>query len=149
MPTDPNATFKEGLRQICRKLTRQRRAVLDIIVQAQHHLTPAELYRKAKRRYPKLGLTTVYRTLDLLVELGYVQRIHLEKGCHSYAAIAQPNSHHLICSRCGRVEEFPCGEIEPLIQALQAKTGFTIDVHMLELMGRCPLCQKRAPLRRI
>lgn len=134
--------FKEELHQNRRKLTPQRQAVLDIIAQAKRHLTPIEVHRKAKARYPRLGLTTVYRTLDLLVDLGYIQRVHLAQGCHSYAALA-PNSHHLLCTICGQVVEFPCGEIEPLIQSLQTQTGYEIEVHMLELMGRCPGCQKK------
>jgi len=149
MLSDNAIAIKEGLRQNKRKLTRQRKVILDIIVRADCHLTPAEVHCLAKAGYPKLGLTTVYRTLDLLVELGYIQRVHLEEGCHSYAAIAQPNSHHLLCSMCGRVEEFPCGEIEPLIEALQAQTGYEIDVHMLELMGRCPACQTKQAFKSV
>lgn len=137
-------TFQTGLRANHRKLTRPRQVVLDIITQANHHLTPAQIYRQAKRKYPNLGLTTVYRTLDLLVQLGYVQRIHLSEGCHSYAAAERPHGHHLVCSVCGRAEEFEDCDIEPLVTSLQTKTGFAIDVHVLELMGRCPACQRKA-----
>jgi Fur family ferric uptake transcriptional regulator len=126
------------------KLTAPRRAVLDVVAGMRELLSPAEIYQRGQQRYPRLGLVTVYRTLSLLVELGYLQRIHLDGGCHSYAVIAQPNSHHLHCSVCGRVEAFPCGDIEPLIEALQAQTGYEIDTHMLELMGRCPACQDKA-----
>ncbi|MBN1888110.1 MAG: transcriptional repressor [Thermoflexales bacterium] len=126
------------------KLTAPRRAVLHVVADMHESLSPAEIYERGQRRYPRLGLVTVYRTLSLLVELGYLQRLHLDGGCHSYAVIAQPNSHHLHCSMCGRVEAFPCGEIEPLIAALQVQTGYEIDVHMLELMGRCPACQDKA-----
>ena len=139
-----SALIQSELRQKRRKLTRPRRAVLDVIARSQRHLTPAEVYHKAKAKYPKLGLTTVYRTLDLLVELGYIQRIHLEQGCHSYAATAREHGHHLVCSECGRAEEFADCDLEPLMQALRAKTGYEIDVHMLELMGRCPMCRDKA-----
>ncbi|MEW5720470.1 MAG: transcriptional repressor, partial [Chloroflexota bacterium] len=94
-------TLSRGLREHHRKLTRSRQAVLETLAQANRHLTPAELYRRAKIKYPHLGLTTVYRTLDLLVELGYIQRVHFAAGCHSYALIAQAHGHHLICSVCG------------------------------------------------
>ena len=139
---NPNS-LQVGLRQNHRKLTRSRQVVLDIITQATHHLTPAEVYRKAKAKYPQIGLTTVYRTLDLLVELGYIQRIHLEEGCHSYAATARQHGHHLVCSTCGRAEEFADCDLDTLVQALQARTGYAIDVHVLELMGRCPACQTK------
>ncbi len=145
MSTDSSQALREGLRENKYKLTRPRQTVLDIVAQADHHLTPAEVYQRAKARYPQLGLTTVYRTLDLLVELGYIRRIHLDEGCHSYAPAAQPHGHQLICSNCGRTEEFADCDLEPLIASLQSKTGYQISVHMLELMGRCPDCQ--APKR--
>jgi len=138
------------LHQNDRKLTRARQAVFDILASADRHLTPAEIYRQAKARYPQLGLTTVYRTLDLLAELGYVQRIHTTDGCHSYAPSAQAHGHQLICSLCGRTEEFSDCDLEALIELLQSRTGFEINVHMLELMGYCPACQakQRAAKRR-
>jgi Fur family transcriptional regulator, ferric uptake regulator len=135
--------LQAGLHEKRRKLTRPRQAVLDIIVQAERHLTPAEIYRQAKTKYPHLGLTTVYRTLDLLIELGFVQRVHLADGCHSYAASVQEHGHHLVCSVCGRAEEFSECDLESLMQSLRAKTGYQIDVHVLELMGQCPSCQSK------
>jgi Fur family ferric uptake transcriptional regulator len=130
-----------GLHEKNRKLTRPRQKVLEIITRADRHLTPAEIYRHANAESPQIGLTTVYRTLDLLVDLGYIQRVHFADGCHSYAAIARPHGHHLVCSRCGRAVEFEDCDLEPLMKTLRAKTGYTIDLHVLELMGRCPNCQ--------
>ncbi len=141
MPLASTPELKVGLRKNNRKLTRPRQIILDIIAQADRHLTAAEIYRQANARSLQIGLTTVYRTLDLLVELGYIQRVHFADGCHSYAAIARPHGHHLVCSQCGRAEEFEDCDLEPLMQALRAKTGYTIDLHVLELMGRCPNCQ--------
>ena len=141
MPSTDLLALQDGLRENHRKLTKSRRAVLDIISKSERHLTPSEVYRKARLKYPHIGLTTVYRTLDLLVELGFIQRIHLAEGCHSYAGAARVHGHHLVCSLCGRAEEFADCDLDPLMTALQAKTGFTIDIHMLELVGRCPQCQ--------
>lgn len=137
-------TLHKDLRQNHRKLTRARQAVLDILANAQRHLTPAEIYRKAKIKYPHLGLTTVYRTLDLLAELGHIQRVHSTAGCHSYAPTAQAHGHHLVCSVCGRAEEFSRCDLEALTKSLQAKTGFEINMHVLELMGRCPSCRSKS-----
>lgn len=144
--TDP-FLIQSDLRQHRRKLTRPRQAVLDVVVRAQRHLTPAEIYHLAKKRYARLGLTTVYRTLDLLVELGYIQRVHLEEGCHSYVAGGRAHGHHLVCSECGRAEQFADCDLEPLMQSLRRKTGYEIDVHMLELVGRCPSCRRHKPSR--
>jgi Fe2+ or Zn2+ uptake regulation protein len=132
-----------GLRRSKHKLTRPRQAVFDVITRAHRHLTPAEIYRRARTRYAPLGLTTVYRTLDLFEELGYIQRIHLEEGCHSYAAAARPHGHHLVCTECGRAEVFVDGSLERSILSLNAKTGYTIDAYMVELMGLCPTCQSK------
>lgn len=148
MTTLASTTLRAGLKQNHRKLTRARQAVLDILAVADRHLTPAEIYRQAKATYPHLGLTTVYRTLDLLVELGYVQRIHTTAGCHSYAPSAQTHGHQLICATCGRTEEFSDCDLEALIQTLQRKTGFEINVHMLELVGCCPTCQTKRGVRK-
>ena len=147
MPETITLGMQEGLRDHHRKLTRPRQAILDIIAAADHHLTPAEIHKRARKKYPHLGLVTVYRTLDLLTELGYVQRVHFENGCHSYAAIGQGHAHQLVCATCGKAEEFEDCDLEPLIATLQRKTGYEINVHMLELMGRCPTCsaqEKRA-----
>lgn len=144
MPTTQFAILRQGLRAHHHKLTRPRQAVLDILTQANRHLTPAQIYRQAHANYPRLGLTTVYRTLDLLVELGYIQRLHLTDGCHSYASTAQSHGHHLVCSVCGRAEEFHDCDLGPLLKSLQAKTGFEINMHVLELMGRCPHCRTKA-----
>src|SRR5512142_428663 len=93
--------LQAGLRENKRKLTRPRQVVLDIIARADRHLTAAEIHRRARDRFHHLGLTTVYRTLDLLVGLGYIQRVHFAESCHSYAATSQPHEHHLVCSLCG------------------------------------------------
>src|SRR5436853_1394797 len=136
--------MSDGLREHRRKLTRPRQAVLEIIATAEHHLTPAEIHKRARKKYPHLGLVTVYRTLDLLTELGYVQRVHFDNGCHSYVSAAQGHAHHLVCSNCGKAEEFENCDLEPLIARLQRKTGFEIQIHMLELMGCCPDCSVKA-----
>jgi Fur family transcriptional regulator, ferric uptake regulator len=143
MPTDKNSFLQTGLHARRRKLTHPRQIVLDCIVSAKRHLTPGEIFRKAKAKCPRIGLATVYRTLDLLVELRYIQRVHLTDDCHSYVACMQEHGHHLICSECGRAEEFSDCDLDGLLQSLQAKTGYAIDVHVLELMGHCPKCQAK------
>jgi Fur family transcriptional regulator, ferric uptake regulator len=144
MPT----ALQTGLHQTHRRLTRPRQVVLDVIQAAGQHLTPAEIYERARARYSHLGLATVYRSLDLLVQMGYIQRIHLEEGCHSYAPMDRPHGHHVVCSNCGRTEEFVDCDLEPLMKRLRARTGFEIDLHVLELMGRCPSCQGKHPERK-
>jgi len=124
------------------KLTPQRLAVLKVMQDGFEHLTPAEVLERAGRIYPKLGLTTVYRTLQVLGELGFVRRVHLEGGCHDYVAASYGHRHALICQGCNRVVEFPGDEhLEPFIDWIEARTGYRIENHLLQLSGLCPDCR--------
>jgi Fe2+ or Zn2+ uptake regulation protein len=124
------------------RLTPQRLAVLKVIQEGNEHLTPAEVLEKGCRIYPKLGLTTVYRTLELLREVGFARRVHLEKGCHAYARVKERNGHHLVCHSCRRVVDFPCFGMEELAEEMGRRTGFVVESHLLELVGLCPTCQE-------
>lgn len=123
------------------KLTTPRRAVLDVVADMRQSLSPAEIYQRAHRRYPRLGLVTVYRTLDILVQAGVVRRVHLEDGCHGYALVQAEHGHHLICSSCNQVVEFEECDLDGLLKNVARKTGFRIEGHWLEVFGRCPKCQ--------
>jgi Fe2+ or Zn2+ uptake regulation protein len=123
------------------KLTPQRLAVLEVIQNGFEHLTPAEVLERASTIYPRLGLTTVYRTLEVLSELGFVRRVHLERGCHGYVAASCGHRHALICQRCNRVVEFPGEEnLGPFMELIEARTGYRIENHLLQLSGLCPEC---------
>jgi len=125
------------------KLTRQRRAVLDVIAASNARLDPAEVYTKAKLVCPQVGLTTVYRTLEILYVLGAVKRVHLEDGCHSYALASGGHRHYLICSRCDSVIEFSGCDLSAVLDDLSDRTGFRIENHWLQLSGICPACQRQ------
>jgi Fur family ferric uptake transcriptional regulator len=125
------------------RVTAPRRAVVQVILGGKGYLTPAEAHAHGQAIYPRLGLVTVYRTLELLEEIGFVRRVHLEDGCHAYAPVAQSPSHHLVCQQCRQVVEFPCAGLEPLIAEVSQRTGFVVDEHLLELIGTCPACQQQ------
>jgi Fe2+ or Zn2+ uptake regulation protein len=124
------------------KLTRPREAVLQVLADSGEHLSPAEVYARGKTVYPRLGLVTVYRTLEILADLGLIKRVHLDDGCHTYAASAQGHNHHMVCTDCGAVVNFEGGEdLSALVRRLTEHTGYRIDDHWLELFGVCPTCQ--------
>ena len=125
------------------KLTRQRRAVLTVIAEANSRLSPADVYARAKRACPDLGLATVYSTLELLDELGAVRRVHLADNCEGFAPAAMPHGHHVICVRCSRVMEFEGCDVSSMIRSAAKQTGFHIEEHWLELMGMCGECYKK------
>lgn len=133
--------LEQELRARGYKLTRPRQAVLAVLALGEEHMNPAEIYGRARAIYPKLGLVTVYRTLEVLVDIGLIQRVHLDEGCHSYVRSRQGHSHQLVCKECGRVEEFFDCELEGVFKQLTRKTGYAIENHWLELLGRCPTCR--------
>jgi len=111
------------------KITRQRRAVLNAIATAQSRMSPAEVYARAKRDCRDLGLATVYRTLDILVELGAIRRVHLDDGCEGFAPASAEHGHHLICSRCHTAIEFEDCDMSAMFRRVESRTGFRIEQH--------------------
>lgn len=122
------------------RLTQPRSAVLQVLQENKKGLTPEEVYQLGKANCASLGLVTVYRTLDLLTDLGLARRVHSEQHCHKYSS-AGSDQHHLVCQACHRLTEFPCEGLCSLIERVRRQTGFTISGHLLELSGLCPECQ--------
>ena len=106
-------------------------------------LTAAEVYAKAQRECSDLGLTTVYRTLEILEQLGAIRRVHLEDGCEAFAPTALEHGHYVICHSCQATIEFEGCDLTRLLNRVANQTGFVIEQHWLELVGRCPKCQKK------
>ena len=125
------------------KITPQRRAVLKAIADSQDHLTPAELHQRARQERPDIGLVTVYRTLEMLADVGLICEMHSGGNCRSYL-LRRPEEHHhhLICSDCGQVVDFSDCDLDQLEQKLSRDTGFAMEEHLLEFLGRCPACQR-------
>jgi len=125
------------------RLTEPRRAVVETIAQSQHVLTPFDVFDRARRQHPRLGLVTVYRTLEKLEELGLVQRVHRPSGCQAFIAAFSGHQHLLICQGCGRVEFFTGDgeQMEALISSVGRDSGYQIGEHWLQLFGLCSRCQ--------
>jgi Fe2+ or Zn2+ uptake regulation protein len=123
------------------KLTRPRRAVLRVVAETHESLSPAEIHARARQFYPRTGLVTVYRTLDVLAACGAVRKVHQPDGCHSYAPASAGHAHHVICENCQSVTEFGECDLSAMFRAVQRRTGFKIEGHWLELFGLCPNCR--------
>ena len=130
------------LRQHGYKLTPQRRAVIEAIASCQDHLTPAALYEKVHQDHPKIGLVTIYRTLEILSKLELICELHAGGNCRSYTIGTPEHHHHLICSNCGTVVDFSGHNLGELEQKLALETGFKIEGHLLEFVGLCQNCKK-------
>jgi Fur family ferric uptake transcriptional regulator len=124
------------------KLTPQRHVVLKVIAASQGHLTPEEIYNEVRQESPGIGLVTVYRTLDLLLELDLLCQLHTGDRSRSYI-MKRPTEHHhhLVCSGCGKTVDFSDCNLHKLEDRLTKDTGFTIDGHLLEIYGRCRDCR--------
>jgi Fe2+ or Zn2+ uptake regulation protein len=124
------------------RLTRPRKAVIRALNEASDWLRPEDLLALARRYWRPLGLVTVYRTVSLLAELGYLRRVHLEDRCVGYVRSELVHGHHLLCRTCHQAVEFPGTEdLSPLVERISRDTGFQIEHHLLELVGLCPSCQ--------
>lgn len=121
------------------RMTSQRRLVLDAINELEH-ATPDEILRVVQRASPDVNASTIYRTLDLLEDLGLVTHAHLGHGAPAYHPGAAPPHAHLLCGGCQAVIEVPPDNIACLVDALREQHGFHTDVRHLTVSGRCANC---------
>ena len=125
------------------RLTRQRRAVLEAIAAAPSSLSALQVYDAARDRCPELGLTTVYRTLEVLDEIGALRRVHGPDHCESFVPASAAHGHTVVCSACGRVTEFTACDMRGIVDAAARETGYRITDHFLQLSGLCAGCRAR------
>jgi Fur family ferric uptake transcriptional regulator len=122
--------------------TSPRRAILALLQAERKYLTAADIHKLLGRRRQRLALTTVYRTLQLLVKLGAVATRSESGGEAAYLFCANDeHHHHAICTKCGHVEEVNCRVIDDFKQMLLARQSFALDDHSMELYGRCAACR--------
>jgi Fe2+ or Zn2+ uptake regulation protein len=125
------------------RLTDSRKAVVETVAEATHVLTPVEVYDRARKSSPGLGLVSVYRTLEKLEELGLIQRVHQAHGCHAFIARGVGHEHLLLCTQCGAAVRFRGDKLNPLIESISRKTGYTVEDHWLQLFGLCKECKRK------
>ena len=125
------------------RLTGPRRAVVDAIQRTDRAFTAEELLQQLTADHTGVGRATVFRTLDLLVQNGILDRLHQPDGCHSYllCGVSDRHHHHLICSQCGAVVEFEDCGVQPLLEELGRRTNYQISGHWLEVFGQCEVCR--------
>ena len=124
------------------RITRPRRAVVRALLEDGGYASPAQVHARARSHCDSVGLVTVYRTLDLLAGMGFVRRIHAEDGCRGYATANHGHRHHLVCRGCGAAIEFEGCDLSPFLDRISQKTGFTVEEHLLELVGLCSACTR-------
>ncbi len=135
--TDPSLTAK--LKAGGYRITPQRQLVLDAVTTLRHG-TPDEICAEVQRHASGVNLSTVYRALELLEELGMVTHTHLGHGSPTYHAATDHAHLHLVCRECGAVTETGASAADSLVAALAARHGFETDVAHFSIYGRCQGC---------
>ena len=139
--------FRRHLREHNQPITRQRDLVAQVVFRSEDHLSVDGIRRELKLRGESVGMATVYRTLDLLVESGLVRAHEFGEGFKRYEPMtAQTDHEHLICERCGRVVEFANERLERMLPVLADEHGFQHRRHRVEIYGVCREC-RRSELR--
>jgi Fur family transcriptional regulator, ferric uptake regulator len=134
--------WDEQLRARGYRVTPQRQLVLEAVARLDH-ATPEEIFAQVQQTARGVNISTIYRTLELLEQIGMVTHTHLGHGAPTYHLAADADHVHLVCRDCGRVTEIGPDAIRPLITALEERHGFETDVGHLTVFGRCADC--RAP----
>jgi Fur family ferric uptake transcriptional regulator len=126
------------------KATKQRKEILDIFLKSPGHRSLAQIYAQVAKVNPKIGYTTVYRTLKLFTELGLAAQRKFADGEAQYEPIEGKNHHdHLICLECGKIIEFEDDALETLQKGIAQRYRFKIFHHRMELYGRCSNCRSK------
>lgn len=123
-----------------RRLTAQRLLVAEALRKADRTVGAVELYDTLRRSNPRIGRATVFRTLDLLVEMGLAQRFEGDGHVHLYTSCKPAHHHHLVCRRCGSSADIDDAEVETLIASVRRRHGFAVDHGSLDFYGMCATC---------
>lgn len=120
--------------------TASRQAIVEAVLASGSHLTADEIARRVQKRFPSVNISTVYRTLDALEELGVVDHVHLGHGRAIYH-LADDEHQHLVCEQCERVEELPASKLRGFLGMLDREFGFDVDRGHFAIVGLCKSCR--------
>ena len=122
-------------------MTPQRRAIVAEVMAADGHISPTAIAQRVKDRVPGVDASTVYRTLDLLEEIGVISHTHLESGAE-YHRRSESQHVHLVCSSCGAEDSLSLAEARRLHDLVAGHHGFDPDLTHFAISGLCRLCQR-------
>ena len=130
-----------SIRSHGRRLTPQRSLIWDVLVErGDAHVSAAELADAVHERAPELHRSTVYRTLDVLVEDGLVLRTDLGSDRSYYELAAEHHHHHVVCTSCGEIAHVHDDAIAAAVACVQAAAGYRLARQELTFAGLCPAC---------
>ena len=136
--------FNQHLRKNGMLYSKQREQILDIFLKAEKHPTVNDLYELVRKKNPKIGLATVYRTMEVIYDAGLARKVGFGDGIKHYEHKYKHQHHyHLICLKCGKVIEVTSGKIEETKRQLAKKHDFTITRATMRLFGICKTCKRK------
>jgi Fur family ferric uptake transcriptional regulator len=133
------ARILDALREKGGRLTPARRAIVTALVDAKAHVTADELAATVQGQLPDVHLSTIYRTLERLEELGFIEHVHLGHGRAIYQ-LADDRHHHLVCDRCGWVTGVPADLLDEVAANVKKRYDFVLDPSHFSLGGFCREC---------
>jgi len=136
-------TWDDTLRASGYRVTPQRQLILEAVTRLEH-ATPEEIYAEVKQTAVGVNLSTVYRTLELLEQIGLVTHTHLGHGAHRYHLAADAQHVHLVCRNCGAITQLDPAAVSSLVSVLDSEYGFETDVGHLTVFGTCAACRAGA-----
>ncbi|WP_041591539.1 transcriptional repressor [Tepidanaerobacter acetatoxydans] len=137
--------IEEKLKEKECRLTPQRRATLDVLIENQSkHLSTEDIYELVKNKFPDVGLATIYRTLQLFDDFNIIKKLDFNDGCYRYelSEDQRHQHHHLICIKCGNVYEFDDDLLDELEGKIYKSNDFTVLDHMVKFFGYCKNCKE-------
>jgi Fur family transcriptional regulator, ferric uptake regulator len=142
--------FHSHLKKVGLKHTDQRDTILRAFLETREHLSTDELHRLVKKRDPKIGFTTVYRTLKLFAECGLASEVAFHDGIARYEHQHNRRSHHhMVCTDCGSSVEFFSPEVDKAEQEIGRKFHYETTRHTFQIYGLCEDCRKKTNSRRV
>ncbi len=124
------------------RLTPQRIMILSAIEKSDGHISAEEIYAQVRARYPHVNISTVYRTLELLSELGLVTETVMGDGRVRYHSIVKGHHHHLVCQRCGEIIDVEESMLNRLWDEIGQRYDFEVDMKHLAFFGLCAKCRE-------
>jgi Fur family ferric uptake transcriptional regulator len=125
------------------RLTPQRMLVIEVLHNADRHISAEEIYAELHSRYPYANISTVYRTLELLKKLDLVTETDFGEGRVRYHVAEKGHHHHLVCHSCGKIIDLEESALSPLKDTLFQEYGFAADLRHLAISGECSGCRRR------
>ncbi len=143
---DPKQRLDEiivKLRDLNFRITPQRVAILRVFLNSQDHPSVEQVYAQVKADFPSTSLATVYKTVNLMKQVGEILEIGFAGGGNRYDG-NKPYPHpHLICTRCKKIMDSDVGLADQIVNELEQTSGYRIVSHQIEFFGICPACQKQ------